>query len=164
MAINPRLQRLLESSGAHHEIVLHAEAFTARQVALRTHVPTRKLAKVVVFRDASGADLMVVVPALHQVDAAALRHVTGCTGTHLEDEQELLRIFPDCEVGAMPPFGKLYGLRMFVDPCLAREEDIWFQAGNHRELVNMRFEDFERLAAPFSMKGCLHEQMVAVGG
>jgi Ala-tRNA(Pro) deacylase len=159
MAINPRLEKLLAASGLRFDVVPHAEDFSAHQAALDTHVHARKLAKVVVYRDAEGEDFMVVLPALHQVDDSILHHVTGFEGTRLEDEAELRRLFPDCELGAMPPFGKLYGLRMFVDPCLAREEDIWFQAGNHRELVNMSFETFERLARPFKMSACLHEQM-----
>jgi Ala-tRNA(Pro) deacylase len=159
MAINARLEKLLGAEGIRCEVASHPEAFTAHEVAACTHVPQRKVAKVVVLRNDAGSDFMVVIPALYHVDEDILRRVTGGTGNRLEDESELRRLFPDCEVGAMPPFGNLYGLRTFVDPCLAREEDIWFQAGNHRELVNMRYEDFERLAAPFTMNACLHEQM-----
>jgi Ala-tRNA(Pro) deacylase len=99
---------------------------------------------------------MVVVPAQFHVDDAILHRVTGRSGIRLENESELQRLFPDCELGAMPPFGKLYGLPMYVDACFEREEDIWFQAGNHHELVRMRYEDYERIAQPFYARTCLH--------
>ena len=156
MAINVRLQELLDRSQIEYETIPHRDAFSAKEVAFSAHVPGRQLAKVVVIRDAAKSDFMVVIPASDHVDDSILHRVTSRKGTQLEKESELKRLFPDCEVGAMPPFGKLYGLAMYVDACLAEEEDIWFQAGNHHELVRMRFRDFARIAQPFYAKACLH--------
>ena len=85
-----------------------------------------------------------------------MRRVTGRLGVQLENEDELLRLFPDCEVGAMPPFGHLYHLPMYVDPCLLEDVDIFFQAGNHHEIVLMRTVEYRRVARPFEVRGCLH--------
>ena len=97
---------------------------------------------------------MVVLPAAVHMNPQVVRHVTGRHGIQLEDEAELNRLFPDCEVGAMPPFGALYGLPMYVDPCLALESEIVFQAGNHHEAVRMRWVDFERAVRPVVAEFC----------
>jgi Ala-tRNA(Pro) deacylase len=158
MAINSRLQQLLDQQGASYEVLPHREAFTAQEVARESHVSGRRVAKVVVIRDEAGADLMVVVPAPLHVDRGQIRLVTGRHGIHLEDEAELRRLFPDCELGAMPPFGALYGMPVYVDPCLAFEKNLFFQAGNHHEVVRMRYEDFLRLASPVVLDVCLHRE------
>lgn len=164
MAINPRLQKLLEQAAATYEVLPHREVFTAQEVASTSHVMGRRLAKVVVIRDEAGADLMAVVPAPLHVDRAQLRAVTGRHGIRLEDEAELKRLFPDCELGAMPPFGSLYGMPMYLDRCLANEREIFFQAGNHHEVVRMPYRDFERLAQPFFADRCLHREAAEVAG
>lgn len=161
MAMNARLQSLLDHLEVRYEIIPHPDAFTAKEVAMSAHLPVRRVAKVVVLRDAAGADFMVVLPAALHVNDVVFHRVTGRTMTRLEDEAELQRLFRDCEVGTMPPFGKLYGLGMYVDPCLAEEDEICFQAGNHHELVCMRYQDFDRIARPFWMKACFHSQRVA---
>lgn len=160
MAIVERLRQLLDRQDAQHDVVTFPKAFTAQQIAHNAHVTGRRLAKVLVLRDDAGFDFMVVLPASRQFDANALRETTGRMGMRLENEAELQRIFPDCELGAMPPFGHLYGLPMFVDRCLAREPDLYFEAGNHHELVHMRWADYAKLAQPFRSEGCLHEQAV----
>ena len=156
MAVNARLMQLLAERGVSYEVIPHREVFTANEVAMTSHVPGREFAKVVLVRDDAGADFMVVLPAALHMDPHVLRHVTGRHGIQLESEAELRRLFPDCEVGAMPPFGALYGLPMYVDPCLAREPEIVFQAGNHHEVVRMKWEDYERIARPFYVRTCLH--------
>jgi len=160
MAVNVRLKRLLEGSRVEYQIVPHPEEFTALEVAHSAHVTGRKLAKVVVVRDATGTDLMVVLPASHQLHAETLQHVSGRPGIRLEDEAELQRLFPDCELGAMPPFGHLYGMATYVDPCLKREGDLYFQAGNHHELVRMSFDRYAKLSGAFVCACCLNEQEV----
>lgn len=162
MAINLRLKELLDLNKVEYEVVPHPEAFTARQVAFSAHIPGRRLAKVVVLRDGAGSDVMVVLPAWVHLDDSIVQHVTGRRGIRLEEESELKRLFPDCEVGAMPPFGKLYQLPMYVDACFAADpdEDIWFQAGNHHELARMRYRDYDRVARPFYSRACLHPRMV----
>lgn len=155
MAVSPRLLDLLERCRVRYEIVPHAETETATQAARHAHAPTRNMAKVVVLRDRFGADLMVAVPSSHHVDPHRVQVATGRSGIHLEDENELARIFPDCEVGAMPPVGHLYGLPLLVDSCLTEEDEIWFQPGNHHELIRMATGHFHRLAGPFYDGMCL---------
>jgi len=163
MSLNPRLQRLFERTHASYALIPHREVFTAKEVAQVSHVAGRSLAKVVIARDTVDADLMVVLPAGQQFDQGELHRVTGRTGFVLENEAELARIFPDCEVGAMPPFGPLYGLAMYIDPCLLENGILYFQAGNHHELVRMRSEEYQRIARPFFASGCMHRvpQMTA---
>lgn len=157
MAIVDRLQRLLDRVDAHYELITYPRAYTAQQIAHNAHVTGKRFAKVLVLRDDVGKDFMVVVPAYRQFDPDVVRQVTGRMGTRLEHESELLRLFPDCELGAMPPFGNLYGLPMWVDRCLARGPEIFFEAGNHYELVRMLWPAYARLAAPFVAEHCLHE-------
>lgn len=164
MPIVERLRQLLDSQQAKHDVITFSKAYTAQQVAHNAHVTGRRLAKVLVLRDDAGFDFMVVIPASRQFDANAVREVTGRAGMRLENELELQRLFPDCELGAMPPFGHLYGLPMFVDRCLAHEPDLYFEAGSHNELVHMHWDDYARIAAPFRAEGCLHEQPVGAHG
>lgn len=166
MSVNTRLQELLDRHGRCYEVVPHRETVTAHQAAQTSHVSGTHVAKAVVMRDAAGSDFMVVLPASFHLDPRVVHRVTGRAGVRLEDERELARIFPDCDLGAMPPFGNLYGMSMYVDPCLIEnQKEIWFQAGNHHELVRMDVEDYERVAQPFHAAACLHrESPAAVGG
>ena len=156
MAINERLSELIRQRGAVAELLPHREVFTAQEVAHSSHLSGRKLAKVVVLRDRGGY-LMAVLPAHEHVDVEELQRVTRRKGLELANEEEMRRLFPDCELGAMPPFGHLYGLTMYLDPCLAGD-DIWFQAGSHREVVRMPFETYARLASPYEGGVCLHRE------
>lgn len=161
--LNPRLQQLVDDRGARYELVPHPETVTAHEAAQRTHVHGQHVAKAVVVRDGDGVDFLVVVPASVHVDPARVRAVSGRPGVTIEDEAVLGRLFPDCELGAMPPVGHLYGLVTYVDPCLLDDQDtVWFQAGNHHELVGMSVEDFARIARPFHGDACLHEGAHAV--
>jgi Ala-tRNA(Pro) deacylase len=164
MSVNTRLQAHLASVRSAYAVLSHDEAHTAMGVARTAHVKGKRLAKVVVFRDSAGTDFMVVVPASEQVDPRALQRATGRRGVRLEDESELQRLFPDCDPGTMPPFGVLYGMPMFVDPCLLAGDDLFFQAGNHHEIVRMRRTEYEQIAAPYFIRGCLHREAAAQVG
>jgi Ala-tRNA(Pro) deacylase len=157
MAICPRLRWLLEESHAPHAVLEHRRAFTAQETADSAHVSGKRLAKVVVVRDESGQDLMVALPAPMHVERESLRRLTGRKGIRIEEEAELARLFPDCELGAMPPFGELYGLTLYLDPCLRLGEDIYFQGGTHETLVRMRVEDYVEVARPMVPDFCLHD-------
>lgn len=168
MAINDGLQRLFDQMRSCYAVLPHPDAYTAQEVAQSVRVKGQQLAKVVVIRDRDGKDFMAVLPAAQLLDLQALHRATGRDGFQLEDERELELLFPDCEVGAMPPFGALYGMTMYVDPCLLRGGDIFFQAGNHHEVVLMRCEEYERIARPFHAGLCLHRdredrEMAAAG-
>jgi Ala-tRNA(Pro) deacylase len=164
MAIVDRLQRQFDLQGAKYDVFHFPTAYTAQQVAHNAHITGHRIAKVLVLRDDGRKDFMLVLPASRHFDAPVVREATGRMGTRLENEAELHRLFPDCELGAMPPFGELYGLPMWVDACLAKEPDIYFEAGNHRELVHMRWPEYARLARPFHSERCLHEQLVGTHG
>ncbi|HET7293436.1 MAG TPA: YbaK/EbsC family protein [Vicinamibacteria bacterium] len=156
MAISARLQSLLDAEHASYSTRRHAQAFTAQEVAAQSHVPGRDLAKVVIARTPEGAYLMAVLPSLCRVDLVALAKAARAESLALAHEDEIRRLFPDCEPGAMPPFGRLYGLPVFVDACFPHYETLYFQAGNHREVVGMPYHEFERLASPTMGEFCLH--------
>lgn len=156
MTLNARVQGLLERGRVPYEVLAHAQAFTAREVARASHVSGRQMAKVVVLRPPYGAPLMVVVPASCRLDVDEFEKVSGWPRLDLMSEAGLQGYFPDCETGAMPPFGNLYGLPVFVDRHLAREKEMVFQAGNHREAVRVRWADFERLVHPTVAEFCRH--------
>jgi Ala-tRNA(Pro) deacylase len=156
MAVNSRLLALLVRSRVEYELVPHREAFTAQEVAHTVHVRGRRLTKVVVVRAGRERYLMVALPASCHVDLAVLARVSGHRELDLATESEIRRVFPDCELGAMPPFGHLYGLPLYLDACLAEQDEIQFQAGNHHEVIRMNFTDYERLARPFARIECVH--------
>lgn len=159
MSISPRLLELLERHQVRYEVIPHRETETTGQAAEKSHVPGRHVAKVVVLRDAAGNDLMAVVPASHHIDCRTVQRATGRASVRLENEDELARMFPDCELGAMPPVGHLYGLPMQVDSCLTENQDeIWFQAGNHHQLIRMSLPQFERIAQPYLGGVCLSQE------
>jgi Ala-tRNA(Pro) deacylase len=127
-------------------------------VAAESHVSERQMAKALAVREEGGEHLLVVLPASCRLDLTALRHAAGRRRLSLVCEEDLARLFPDCETGATPPFGGLYGLPVYIDACFARGQDIYFSAGNHREVVRMPYAEYERLARPTTGEFCLHER------
>ena len=158
MALNPRLEVWLARFDAPCEVFPHVEVADPREAARRLRAPPCELAIVDVLRDAQGAHLMIALPSTHSFDACVVRDVTHRSGVALESPRAIARLLPDCEPGAAPPIGHLYGLPCFLDPCLLRGESIWFRAGNRRELVRMRIGDFERIARPYEAAACLHRR------
>ena len=142
-----RLVEFLNKNGVPHQIIQHPLAFTATSVAGAAHIPGREMAKTVVV-DLDGQRVLAVVPAHRKVDLERLRLATGSYYADLAEEWEFVRDFPDCEPGAMPPFGNLFGLEVYVETHLAEDAEIAFNAGNHTEVVRMAYKDFERLAHP----------------
>ena len=164
MALSERLHKLLERNKVQYEVLPHREAFTAEEVASTSHVAGRLLAKPVIVREAEGRWYMAVVSAHEHVSLATIHRVTGRPKGRLATEEELRRLFPDCELGAMPPIGALYGIPSYLDEGFRRNQDIYFQAGNHHEVVRMRFADYERLAGPFLGEFTLHREPLKIGG
>jgi Ala-tRNA(Pro) deacylase len=147
MPILKKLKDYLDANAVSYGVRPHATAFTARGVAAAEHVPGIEVAKVVMLR--SGGDfVMAVLPALYKVDVTELRHLLGAPELHLATEAEFTDLFPQCEPGAMPPFGNLYGLPVWVDEPLTRQPEIVFNAGTHTETVHMAYADFARLVKP----------------
>ncbi len=151
-----RARRLLETGGVAFETLPHRDAFTAQGVAAAAHVSGWSLAKVLVVRVPAGGPVMVVLPASCRLDTGALARALGEPNVSFVPEPEIQTLFPDCDVGAMPPFGQLYGMPVWVDACFQKQGEFDFQAGNHHEVVRMRYADFERLAHPKVAEFCMH--------
>jgi Ala-tRNA(Pro) deacylase len=154
MAVSLRLRRLLTGEYVSYRFVTHGARASAREVAEAAHVPASRFAKVVVLRDEAGGYLMVVVPATARVQVGAVAAATGRSGLRLASERELQALFPDCDVGAMPPFGSLYGLPVFADACLREGLEFFFRGGGHDEVVGMLWADYESLARPVLGRWC----------
>jgi Ala-tRNA(Pro) deacylase len=142
-----KLLKFLDENGVKYVTIKHSKAYTALEVAESAHIQGKELAKtVMVYKDGDLA--MAVVPASRKVVLDLLRRNTGARSLELAQEQEFKDQFPGCEVGAMPPFGNLYGMEVYVEPHLAEDVEIAFNAGTHQELVRMAYKDFERLVKP----------------
>jgi Ala-tRNA(Pro) deacylase len=142
-----QLKRFLDDNQVRYVTVRHSPAFTAQEVAASAHISGYEMAKTVVLK-VDGALAIAVLPAPLHVDIGHLKEITGAGSVELATESEFKALFPDCELGAMPPFGRLYGMETYVAARLAEDEYIAFNAGTHTELIRMRFRDFERLMAP----------------
>ncbi|MFN3903306.1 aminoacyl-tRNA deacylase [Rehaibacterium terrae] len=142
-----RLEEYLRANQVKYQTIAHPLAYTAQEVAASAHIPGKEMAKTVMVK-LDGRLAMVVVPASERVHLGRLREATGADEVALASEWEFKDRFPECELGAMPPFGNLYGLDVFVSDTLSEDEEIAFNAGTHSELVRMRYRDFERLVDP----------------
>jgi Ala-tRNA(Pro) deacylase len=155
MAARQRLERYLREEGVSFETMIHSLAYTAQEVAAAQHTPGRQLAKVVLV-DADGQLVMLVLPASFRVDFPKLKSVLDAKKVRLATEEQFAGNFTDCEVGAMPPFGNLYGLPVYVDESLAKVRDIVFKAGSHSTSVKMKYADYEKLAQPKTVDLAVH--------
>src|SRR5688572_1801681 len=162
MALNPRLREFLDQQDVEVEMLPHREAFTAQEVAQTAHVSGRRVAKVVVVRDGKGF-VLAVLPAPDRLDLEALRRVAARPELEVASESEFESLFPDCERGAMPPFGNLYGVPVYFDASFREYKKFYFQAGNHAEVAGMRLADFERLVRPIAGDFGLQEYEHATG-
>lgn len=147
MPILRKLQEFLEQNQVPYTHTVHPLAYTAREVAAAEHVPAREVAKTVIFLSEHGYG-MAVLPGDSVVDLEQLRLDLALSRLRLATEAELADLFPPCELGAMPPFGNLFGLPVYVDSRLAGEDMITFNAGTHRDVIHMHFGDFERMVQP----------------
>ncbi len=147
MSITQTLREYLDHEHVHYEVLPHPEAFRAVLMAHTLHAPTRDIAKVVVVKVAHRF-VMMVLPASWNVDLHRLREVFMTHDVRLATEDEIKDLFPDCELGAMPPFGNLYGLDVYVDQSLTEDHEMIFQAGTHSEAIRMRYWDFAALVFP----------------
>jgi Ala-tRNA(Pro) deacylase len=156
----PKLKDFLDRNEIKYELIHHPTTYTAQLTATSSHVPPEELAKtVMVNRD--GQLAMAVVTATKRVDITALHAATFASSMRLASELEFKQQFPDCDAGAMPPFGNLYGMEVFVDEALTRDPRIAFNAGSHDELVRMAYSDFERLVQPKVLKFAVSGERVS---
>ncbi|HKF21866.1 MAG TPA: YbaK/EbsC family protein [Candidatus Angelobacter sp.] len=142
-----KLKDFLDSQRVKYVVISHSIAYTAAEIAALAHIPGKELAKTVMVK-IDGALAMAVVSASQHVKLGALKGATFADDIELASESEFKESFPDCEVGAMPPFGNLYGMPVFADESLSRDKEIAFNAGSHRELVRIAWPDYERLVEP----------------
>ena len=142
-----RLTRYLDKHGVKYQILSHSPAYSAQEVAAKAHISGWELAKTVIVK-LDGMFAMAVLPASEQIDFEFFEEVTGAREIHLAEEDELLDLFPGCDLGAMPPFGNLFNMKVYVAPELAEDDFIAFSSGSHTELVRLAYEDFERLVEP----------------
>ena len=147
MPIPASIEKFLTERGIPFQALTHRKAYTAQEEAAVAHVPGREWAKTVVCL-ADGSPILAVLPALCNVDTERLQRLAGATNVRLATEKELAPLYKDCEPGAMPPFGGLYGQRVFVDRLLAGDPEIVFNAGTHVDAIRMKYDDFARLTNP----------------
>jgi Ala-tRNA(Pro) deacylase len=137
----------LDREKVKYSVISHSPAFTAQEIAAASHIPGREIAKTVIVR-IDGELAMAVLPAHCQVDLEQLRYLTNAERVDLATEAEFRDRFPNCETGAMPPFGNLYAMEVFVAEELTEDDTIAFNAGSHTELVRMPYREFARLVRP----------------
>jgi Ala-tRNA(Pro) deacylase len=144
--IPKRLIDCLDQSKVHYETLHHPEAVTAQRIAQAEHVKGRHHAKVVMIK--SGEEhLMMVLPTDHQIDLEKVEKAIG-KGASLDKEHEFKSLFPDCAIGAMPPFGNLYGVPTYVDKHLTEQDYIVFEAGTHTDAIKLSYPDYEKIVKP----------------
>jgi Ala-tRNA(Pro) deacylase len=136
-----RLVDFLNRQGIPHTRLHHRPAYTANRIAQVLHVPGKEMAKTVLVRTDHG-HVLAVLPATHLVDLECLREALGEEHAWLASETEIETLFPDCERGAMPPFGSLYDLPTLIDESLADDEEIVFEGENHEEAIRMKYADY----------------------
>lgn len=146
-----KLKRFLDSNEIKYQVISHPTTYTAQLTAASSHVAPEILAKTVMVI-VDGAFAMAVVPAPKRVDLTALHSNIGAQTVRLASELEFKEKFPDCDAGAMPPFGNLYGMKVFVDDAVTGQKEIAFNAGTHNETVRMNCADFLRLVEPIVLK------------
>jgi Ala-tRNA(Pro) deacylase len=142
-----KLKEFLDKERIKYVSIIHSTAYTAQEVAASAHITGKELAKtVIVLLD--GEMAMAVLPANRKIVSPDLREVTGADQVKFASEEEFKQNFPDCETGAMPPFGNLYGMAVYAAASLAENAEIAFNAGSHTEVIKLAYKDFERLVKP----------------
>jgi Ala-tRNA(Pro) deacylase len=142
-----RLKEYLDKEDVRYVTIKHSKAYKAQEIAAIAHIPNQEIAKAVMLK-IDGEMAMMVVPASSRVDLERLKEVVRSENVELAPEGEFKNEFPDCEVGAMPPFGNLYGMKVLVSQALTEDDEIAFNAGSHTELIRLAYQDFERLVQP----------------
>ncbi len=146
-----RLKEFLDKERVAYVVISHSAAYTAQGIAKAAHLSGNVLAKVVVVK-INGKMGLAVLPAPFKIDLGHLKKAVGAPSLEIATEEEFKNIFPDCDLGAMPPFGNLYKMDVYVDASLAKEKEIVFNAGSHKELIRLACKDFKRLVRPKVVK------------
>jgi len=142
-----KLKNFLDEQKIKYVTITHSLAYTAQEIAASAHLPGKGFAKTVLIK-VKGKLAIAVLPASYKIDFDLLKKSLKTEDVRLANEQEFKDKFPGCEVGAMPPFGNLYGLDTFVAATLVEDEEFAFNAGTHTEIIRMQYHDFEKLVTP----------------
>jgi len=142
-----KLKKYLDSHNVKYDTLSHTPAYTSGEIAAEAHISGKELAKTVMVK-LDGKLAMAVLPGPNKVNFQLLKDATGAKNVELAKEQEFKDQFPDCEVGAMPPFGNLYDMDVYVEETLSWDDEIGFNAGTHSEIVKLAYKDFETLVHP----------------
>ena len=142
-----KLKQMLDEHNIKYISINHSPAYTARETAASTFVPRREFAKTIIV-DMDGEKVMAVLPASRHVDLEALGKLARVNEARLASEDEFRELFPDCELGAMPPFGSLYQMRVFIDEMVTEVDDLCFNAGSHEQILRMDCSDYMSLEQP----------------
>jgi len=142
-----QLKEFLDQNEVHYLSIVHSKAYTAESIAKSAHVRGKELAKTVIVK-LDGRLAMAVLPSTQKVHLDRLRKGAGAVSCELAREEDFYGDFPGCELGAMPPFGNLFHMPVYVEPRLSEDEEIAFNAGSHSELIRMDYKDFARLVKP----------------
>ena len=147
MPLKKRLKEFLDENNVKYVTMIHSKAYTAQEIAAACHIPGQMFAKTVILK-ADGKYVMAVLPATHRVNLDLFKQVAHVKEVELSTEEEFEKLFPQSEIGAMPPFGNLYDLPTYVDSSLSKDDEICFNATTHSEVIKMKYADFERLVKP----------------
>ena len=147
MPVMKKLRELFDEAKVSYEVYNHPLAYTVQEIAERQHFSGDQMAKVVMLK-VDGNLVMGVITGSQKVHLNTVRSNLGAHEVRLETEDEFISRFPDCEIGAMPPFGNLFGVPVYVDPAVEKDESVYFNAGNHVQTVRLCYKDFEKLAKP----------------
>ncbi len=142
-----QLKDYLEKHNVRYSTISHTTVYTAQEIAASAHISGKGLAKTIIVK-LDGKMVMVVLPASSKIDFDLLREATGAETVELASELEFKDQFPGCTIGAMPPFGNLYGMDVWVAESLTEDDEIAFNAGSHSELIKLKYIDFEKLVKP----------------
>ena len=142
-----KLENYLEQNHVWYEKITHSRTYTAQETAASAHIKGKELAKSVMIK-LDGETALAVLPAYLKVDFKRIKQISGAKKIKLAMEEDMEEFFPDCTIGAMPPFGNLYQIPVYADSTLENDEDIAFNAGSHMELIKMHFKDFNKLVHP----------------
>ena len=150
-----RVIEFLDKSGVSYEVSEHEPAFTAQQMAAVEHEPGKFVAKPVIVK-ADDKYVMCVLAAPHKIDMKALKKQLGAKSVKLVEEKEIGKLFPDCALGAEPPFGNLYDLPIIMDKALENDDHITFQGGSHEKAIRMSMDDYRKLVSPKVLEFSYH--------
>jgi len=142
-----KIKQFLDQNNVPYQVILHEEVYTAQELAQALRVPGKELVKVVVIK-ADDRYCMAVLPSIRKIDLSALQMLLNAATLTIAAEREIKELFPESEIGAMPPFGHLAAMEVWVDSSLTKDEYITFNAGTHYEAIRMRYTDFDRLTLP----------------